>query len=36
MEGLILLFAVTSVFGIVFLIWLNTKSGKNGLPTYDS
>lgn len=28
MEGLILLFAVTSVFGIVFLIWLNTKSGK--------
>ncbi len=31
MEGLILLFAVTSVFGIVFLIWLNTKSGKKWL-----
>ncbi len=31
MEGLIGLFAVMAVFGVCFLIWLNTKSGKKWL-----
>ena len=32
MDALIFLFSDMLVFGIGFLLWMNTKAGKNGSP----